>query len=62
MRSRGTKQLSRPKAAAALHVLLYGCRDENLAGFTPEGLSASYNVPIAKAAQMLETARKARAA
>ena len=61
-RSYGTKNVSRKRARAALSMLLAGCTNERLAGFTAAGLAASYNVSPAKAEEMLAAARKARAA
>lgn len=61
-RSYGTKALSKPKATMMLAQLLYGCPPERLASFTAQGLSASYNVPLATAERMLSEARIKRAA
>ena len=52
--------LSRVKAERALNELLYLCTAERLAGFTAAGLSASYNVPIARVEAMLSDARGRR--
>jgi hypothetical protein len=57
---RGTSHLSRKSAAACLAQLLYFCTEERLRGFTAEGLAASYNVPPAKAEEMLSRARQGR--
>jgi hypothetical protein len=57
-RSYGSKNLSHKKAAAALTALLAGCRRERLAEFTAAGLSASYNVPLGIAEEMLARARQ----
>jgi hypothetical protein len=54
--------MSRKQAESALAMLLAGCVDERLAGFTPESLSGSYNVPKERAAAMLADARRRRAA
>ena len=59
-RSYGTKALSKPKATAALTRLLYFCTLERLRSFTAQGLSASYNVPLATAERMLHEARGRR--
>lgn len=53
-------KMSQRRATAALTNLLYFCTVERLAGFTAAGLSASYNVPPAKCAEMLAAARKGR--
>ena len=58
----GSRPMTRPKAEHALLSLLTNCRVEMLAGFTAEGLAASYAVPVATAARMLEGAIKARLA
>jgi hypothetical protein len=61
MRAAGrTAQITQAKAATALTCLLYGCTKERLAGFTAQGLSGSYNVPVAKAEEMLARARQGR--
>lgn len=52
--------LSQKRATAALAMLLSGCHDDRLKGFTAAGLSASYNVPVATAERMLAAARLAR--
>ena len=52
--------MSRKQAEMALTMLLTGCVDERLAGFTAESLSASYNVPRERAAAMLADARRRR--
>jgi hypothetical protein len=57
---RGTKQLSRKRATGALAMLLSGCTQERLAGFTAASLASSYNVPLAKAAELLDRARQGR--
>ena len=59
-RSYGTKALSKPKATMMLTQLLYGCTPERLASFTAEGLSGSYNVPLATVERMLGEARGRR--
>ena len=61
-RSYGSKPMTRPKAERALLSLLTNCRVEMLAGFTAEGLAASYAVSVATAARMLDGAIKARLA
>lgn len=57
----GSANLSRKKAELALSGLLYGCTEERLAGFTAQGLAASYNVPLPRAQVMLDEARRRRA-
>ncbi len=52
--------MSRKQAEMALAMLLSGCVDERLAGFTAESLSASYNVPKVRAETMLADARRRR--
>lgn len=52
--------LSRKKAELALTGLLYGCTDERLAGFTADGLAASYNVPVERTKVLLDGARLGR--
>lgn len=52
--------LSAKQAEGALTHLLFFCTDERLAGFTAAGLSASYNVPIARVEAMLSDARGRR--
>jgi hypothetical protein len=59
-RSYPNAKLSRPRATAALSMLLSGCTIERLAGFTAAGLAASYNVPAATAERMLVAARRGR--
>ncbi len=44
---------SRKSAETALIMLLSGCTDERLAGFTATGLAASYNVPLPRATVLL---------
>ena len=56
----GSRPMTRPKAERALLSLLTNCRVEMLAGFTAEGLSKSYNVPLSTAARMLDGAREGR--
>lgn len=53
-------QFSRRKAATALTMLLSGCTDERLAGFTAAGLAGSYNVTVAEAERLLSTVRQVR--
>lgn len=62
IRGRGTKSQTRKQATTALVNLLYGCTPERLAGFTAASLSASYNVPVAQAEELLMRARLGRAA
>lgn len=52
--------LSSKRAKAAVAMLLSGCTAERLSGFTAAGLSASYNVPLEAAGQMLAEARRGR--
>jgi hypothetical protein len=52
--------ISKRNATVALTMLLTGCTKERLAGFTAEGLAASYNVPAAKAEELLDRARQGR--
>ena len=59
-RSYGSKHISGKRARAALSMLLTGCTDERLKGFTAAGLAGSYNVPIATVEQMLAAARQGR--
>ena len=53
-------KLSRKKAEVAVTMLLAGCTDERLAGFTAESLAASYNVAASDVARMLADARRRR--
>lgn len=53
-------KLSAKRAKAAVAMLLGGCTDERLTGFTAQSLAASYNVPVDYAAAMLAGARKGR--
>lgn len=53
-------RISAKQAKQALTQLLYGCTPERLAGFTAQGLAASWNVPITEVAEQLERAKKAR--
>ena len=53
-------KLSRKKAETALTMLLCGCTDERLRGFTADSLAASYNVPVARVVAMLSGARLER--
>jgi hypothetical protein len=52
--------ISGKKAHAALTMLLTGCTEERLREFTADSLAASYNVPHAKAEEMLARARQGR--
>jgi len=52
--------ISAKRAKQALCQLLYGCTPERLAGFTAEGLAASYRVPIGEVAGLLQRAKKGR--
>lgn len=52
--------LSQKRAAAALTMLLTGCKPEQLSSFTAAGLSASYNVSVDTAEKMLARARQGR--
>lgn len=60
MRQWGTKKLSSKRAASAVAMLLSGCTAERLASFTGASLAAAYNVPPAKAEEMLAAAKEAR--
>lgn len=60
-RSHGSKQLSQVKARTALAQLLNYCTPEQLASFTPAGLSRSYNIDELTAAAMLAEAKARRA-
>lgn len=52
--------LSRPKAEVVLQLLLAGCTDERLRGFTAQELAASYNVAPERVQAMLDEARAGR--
>lgn len=60
-RSYPKPHLSQKRAEVALTMLLAGCRDAQLAGFTAAGLAGSYNVSLASAERKLADARKRRA-
>jgi len=49
------------QSTAQLRMLLVGCSDHALAGFTPEYLASSYRVKPAEASLMLTEQRKHRA-
>jgi hypothetical protein len=55
-----TTNISGKKARASLSMLLSGCTRERLAEFTPEKLSAMWNVPLARAQAMLAEAKERR--
>lgn len=55
-----TASLSRKKAETVLTLLLVGCTDERLQGFTAASLSASYNVPVGRTMTLLDEARRRR--
>jgi hypothetical protein len=59
-RSYGTRKQSGAQAKRALTNLLAFCTRERLAGFTPEGLAAMFNVSPQVAGEMLERARARR--
>lgn len=54
------RRVSRPKAETTLALLLSGCTPERLAGFTAQGLAASYNVPLPRVEAMLADVRRRR--
>jgi hypothetical protein len=60
MRRAGTKHVSRKSADVALSLLLTGCTDERLAGFTAERLVSAYNVKLETAQRKLADARMRR--
>ena len=60
-RSWGSKKPAKKNALATVAMLVNGCTAERLAELRAESLAASYNVPVEKAAALLDGARKARA-
>ena len=54
-------RISAKQAKQGLTQLLYGCTEERLAGFTAQGLAASWRVPIAEVEDLLKRARAGRA-
>ena len=62
---RGSKQMSRPRAEAALSMLLASCTAERLRGFTTESrewqsILASHNVPQHRAEALLAEVKARR--
>jgi hypothetical protein len=60
MTRRYRSRISKRSADMQLTLLLAGCTDERLRGFTAASLSASYNVSLAVAEAKLAAARSGR--
>lgn len=59
---RPDKQESAASARARLQAMLYNCRPNMLATYTPESLAATHRVPVKDCEYLLTIARQKRAA
>jgi len=57
---RRPSHISAKRARSALVMLLSGCTEERLAGFTAAQLAGSTRVPFAEVEELLEAAKKGR--